>query len=1033
MAGKTILFNIDIETSGYIKKVREAEINVANLKNAQQELEAQLTEIGDTFGYNSQQYLDATNKLKQYDAQIKVATKDVANANKQLEDQVRFTNAAEGSYEQLYRQWKNAEIALKTQAGNLKLAADGTYQLTEQGKAAAAQVLKLKEGVLTFNAEIKDGRLNVGNYSDALEKYGNKLQQAVGGNTALGRAVGGLGDVITSTSAGLELLKDGVSGIQGAFGQATNNVTKFFSTTKGNSFDVLNEGAADAVTNITNVGEAGGDAGKQIAVGTNVGANGFKLLRTALISTGIGAIVVAVGALVSYFLSLQSVTDKLRGVFAGLGAAFQSITKSITDIIVGLASLDFSRVGDALSNFIGNAKEAGGAAYDLNQAKIDLEETDIRNIALLDEANDKAERNRLISQDRTRTDEERIKAFEESIDAEIEALQIQKEREEQAVKLAQKEVDLANKSGEATREQIKALEEAKKVAGDVQDAILNAEIRRVGESSRIRNQLKNDTIKSDIDLLNNRLKFAELSGKETFDLQRRLAKEQLEAEKSDGQKNAKEKEVLESNYRLRLAEISKAEAEAEKQRLQELEQFKIQNIFDGQAREIAAIAFATKQRLDAVVKGTKEEMELRKAISEQGAKEMLAIAQKYAQQTAEERNQVISANLKLQQDEVTGAANRDKQLLDLELSRLATKQNLTEEEIAFQNSAAQRSLEIEEQRLQGILNAQLQAQAQRQASDKAYYDGLVEQTNNSRLGEEAKQIQLAEIEKQRRAADLQQEQEYGAAVTATVDAINNNRVQKTIATNNQIAEDNKRLIETQRELDAAVIDSITTGLSAISEVIGLNEANQKKYAGVLKAISAAELIINLQREISGYWAGVARDTATGGFILGTVSSAKATAQTIAASVRAAAGLAKIAATKYAEGGYTVGDAVKDYNPTLATKFSGGFVRQPTMWAGAGGMKLAGEAGTEWVSPSWQLKQAPGLFSALESWRRTGIKPFADGGFTSSAISQPIAQSAEMVENAIIRGFMAAPAPVVSVQEINDIQTRVSVIESRAAL
>lgn len=1033
MAQKTILFNIDIQTTEYVKKVKDAEIKVADLTNAQQALIDQQQAVGEAAGYSSDEYADLVNQIKAYDAAIKVANKDVSNANKQLEDQVRFTNAAEGSYEQLYRQWKNAEIALKTQAGNMRQLADGTFELTEQGKAAAAQVLKLKEGVLTFNASVKDGRLNVGNYSDALEQYTNKLQQASGGNTAFGRAIGGIGDAITQTSAGFELLKEGVTGIQNAVGTATDKVGKFFSVTSGSSFDTLNEGAETAAENIGAIGESGEKSGKLIQVGTNAGSIGFRTLGKAIISTGIGALVVAVGLLINYFLSLQSVTDKLKGVMAGVGAVIDSISKSVYEIAAAIATFDPGRLADAFGNFFGNAKEAAGAAYDLNEAKIALEEQDIKNIKLLDDANDRQKLNLLISQDRTRTDQERIDAFEASIDAEIEGLKIQKDRAAQALLIARLDAVRIEKNRELTRDEKKNLAELSVAYEDYTDKINEAEVRRVGESSRVRNQLKNDTIKANIDLLNTQLGFAELQGRETFEIQKRIAKQQLDQQKSDGQLNKDQLAALEEQYRLKVAQINKAADDAEKQRLAQLEQFKIQNIFDGQAREIAAIGFATQQKLDAVVKGSKQEAELRKAIAEQGAKEILAVQQKYQQATTEERNSIIASNLKLQQQEVDAEAAKQQQLLDLQLSELATKENLSAEEIALQENAAQRSLQIEEQRLQSILNAQLQAQGQRQATDKEYYDNLILQVQNAQITESAKAQQIAEINKQRRDADLAQEQEYGTAVTATVDAINNNRVQQTITANNKIAEDNHRLIETQRELDAAVVETITTGLGAISELLGSNEANQKKYASILKAISTAELIINLQREISGYWAGVARDTATGGFILGTASSAKATAQTIAASVRAAAGLAKIAATKYASGGYTVEDAVKQYNPTITGNFRGGYVSSPTMWPGANGMKLAGEAGTEWVSPNWQIRQAPGLFSALESWRRTGVKPFVDGGFTSTTITQPLLQTAELVETAIMRGFMAAPAPVVSVQEINDTQSRVSVIESRATL
>ena len=110
-----------------------------------------------------------------------------------------------------------------------------------------------------------------------------------------------------------------------------------------------------------------------------------------------------------------------------------------------------------------------------------------------------------------------------------------------------------------------------------------------------------------------------------------------------------------------------------------------------------------------------------------------------------------------------------------------------------------------------------------------------------------------------------------------------------------------------------------------------------------------------------------------------------------------------------------------YKPTV---FGGGMTDGPVMW------KLAGESGREYVAPDWQLKQAPGLFANLEQWRRTKVMPFADGGFTATNISAPI-MSNDALEAAIARGFAQAPAPVVTVEDINIVQNRTRVVENRA--
>lgn len=78
---------------------------------------------------------------------------------------------------------------------------------------------------------------------------------------------------------------------------------------------------------------------KGIISGVKKAVIGMKTLRTAMISTGIGALVVAVASLVAYFTSTQKGAEKLEIAMAGLKIVFAKITdvaSSLGEIIVGL-------------------------------------------------------------------------------------------------------------------------------------------------------------------------------------------------------------------------------------------------------------------------------------------------------------------------------------------------------------------------------------------------------------------------------------------------------------------------------------------------------------------------------------------------------------------------------------------------------------------------------------------------------------------------------------------------------------------------
>jgi len=123
--------------------------------------------------------------------------------------------------------------------------------------------------------------------------------------------------------------------------KAAKEVNKVEESTSdlGSSFGQL-ESAADKFT-------GGAVSGLRAAAqGTKAFIKGLKLTRTALIATGIGAVVLSVTALVAAFTKTQRGAEMLEKVTAGLGAAFDVIT----DIAAGL--------GEAIVNAFLNPVEA---------------------------------------------------------------------------------------------------------------------------------------------------------------------------------------------------------------------------------------------------------------------------------------------------------------------------------------------------------------------------------------------------------------------------------------------------------------------------------------------------------------------------------------------------------------------------------------------------------------------------------------------------------------------------------------------------
>ena len=155
---------------------------------------------------------------------------------------------------------------------------------------------------------------------------------------------------------------------------------------------------------------------------------GLKLTKVALISTGIGAIVVLVGALVAAFLSTEEQAAKLKVMFAGLGAVVNRVTgffKALGGFIVGLFT---GGTEEALKNYNKEMSKLPGSMQEAIDKAMELE----RRLQALNKAQRESAtiqsrlslRSKLILQeakDINKTTEERIALIEEANEIELRA------------------------------------------------------------------------------------------------------------------------------------------------------------------------------------------------------------------------------------------------------------------------------------------------------------------------------------------------------------------------------------------------------------------------------------------------------------------------------------------------------------------------------------------------------------------------------------------------------------------------------------
>lgn len=280
---------------------------------------------------------------------------------------------------------------------------------------------------------------------------------------------------------------------------------------------------------------------KSTVKGLSGASKGLKLFRIALISTGIGAIVVVLGSLIAAFASTQSGMDSVRravaplvGAFKGLIGVVQEISKNVfggfgdefskqKDIIVaGILGvrIAFNKLsGDVenankltkqleavasnleqtqarinvrsgkLSDIYGEAgkkiREASRAQEKIVELSIEAEEAEIKNITLKSELIAKQKEQNKIAEDQTKPLAERLAGAEES----IRLAQQQEAIELNLLKIKIEQKDLELSQNDSDREALKERAELQAEIGAVQARITEFETTQQNKVNTIRQQV----------------------------------------------------------------------------------------------------------------------------------------------------------------------------------------------------------------------------------------------------------------------------------------------------------------------------------------------------------------------------------------------------------------------------------------------------------------------------------------------------------------------------------------------------------------
>lgn len=190
---------------------------------------------------------------------------------------------------------------------------------------------------------------------------------------------------------------------------------------------------------------------------------GFKGLRVAIISTGIGALLIAVTSLVSFFTKTQKGADLLSQAFKGVGAVVNVFIDRIS--LLGGALVKFFKgdfkgafqdLGSAVSGVADEIEREVKAAVDLERQLQKLRDLEIGLIRTTAERRKEIAKNRLAAEDETLAIEKRVEALDKATEIEKKILEDELNIARQRAENIAAEVELS----ESTAEDIQKREEA---------------------------------------------------------------------------------------------------------------------------------------------------------------------------------------------------------------------------------------------------------------------------------------------------------------------------------------------------------------------------------------------------------------------------------------------------------------------------------------------------------------------------------------------------------------------------------------------
>jgi hypothetical protein len=410
--------------------------------------------------------------------------------------------------------------------------------------------------------------------------------------------------------------------------------------------------------------------GQQIG-GTTKGVGGlvssFTTLRGAIISTGIGALIVLLGTLISYFTTTQEGMDKVTSVTRPLTA----IMERLKGVLQELGQKVFKQIAEAIEN----PKQA---LVDLGNIIKDNIIKRFEALALFGPALKKILSGDLAGgfKDLGNASIQAVTGVENAIDKLADVGRELGNIIDEAYEKGQRLDELQKQIERGEINQIKRSKELELIIKQqkdiVEDSTRSFDERRAAAERAL--QAQQTLLTTELSLLDKRIEKMKLE-QTLNDTDRAAQKElaELEAKRFEVQAKVTEQSI---EFKKKIQEFDAAQAAQQEATIKNIEDLQLQTMREGMEKEIAEIELQTERKIEALTGSAEQILEQERLLEEIRQMEIQAVRDRYAQEQAEKDKKA--------KDE---QAKRDKELAD-EQKRIA------EEKAEFEQAMADITTDI---------------------------------------------------------------------------------------------------------------------------------------------------------------------------------------------------------------------------------------------------------------------------------------------------------------------------------------------------